>query len=52
MICNENEHSILGQFYFKNKLIEKEIRFVVIRGWEMEGEEIEGSQSCKLSVVR
>ena len=36
MLCNRNSHSVVGQLYFKdkhtNKLIEKEIRFVVTRG--------------------
>ena len=31
----------IGQLYFKNKLIEKEIRFVVIRGREWEKEKLE-----------
>lgn len=30
MLCNR--HGILGQLHFKNKLTEKEIRFVVTRG--------------------
>ena len=34
MLCNRNEHSVVGQLYFENKLIEKEIRFVVTRGRE------------------
>ena len=30
--CNRNQHSVVGQLYFKNKLIEKDIRFVITRG--------------------
>ena len=39
MLCNKNYHIAVGQLYFKNKqtnkLIEKEIRFVVTtgKGW-------------------
>ena len=32
MFCSRNEHSVVGQLYFRSKLIEKEIRFVVTRG--------------------
>ena len=36
MVCNKNYHIVAGQLYFKNKqtnkLIEKEIRFVVNTG--------------------
>ena len=36
MLCNKNYHIAVGQLYFKNKqtnkLIEKEIRFVVTTG--------------------
>ena len=35
MLCTRNEHSIVGQLILKkntNKLLEKEIRFVVMRG--------------------
>ena len=39
MLSNRNEHCVIGQLYFKkitnkqtNKLIEKDIRFVVTRG--------------------
>ena len=31
MLCARNYYSVIGQLYFKNKLIEKEIRFVVTR---------------------
>ena len=30
-VCNRNSHSVVGQLYFKNKLIEKEIRFIFFR---------------------
>ena len=32
MFCTRKSHCAVGPFYFKTKLIEKEIRFVVIRG--------------------
>ena len=44
MLCNRNLHS-LQKLYFKNKLLEQETRFVVIRGKEQEkGELDEGYQ--------
>ena len=32
MFCTRKQHCAVGHFYFKTKLVEKEIRFVVIRG--------------------
>ena len=32
MLCTKNAFSVVVQLYFNNKLIETEIRFVVIRG--------------------
>ena len=32
MLCTKNTFSVVVQLYFNNKLIETEIRFVVIRG--------------------
>ena len=55
MLCNRNSHSVVGQLYFKdkhtNKLIEKEIRFVVTRGrgWR-EGNWIKAGKGYKLAV--
>ena len=48
MLCNRNQHSVIDQLYFRNKLIEKEIRFVITRGqgWG-EGELDEGSQEVQ-----
>ena len=57
LLCNRNKHSIVGQTHFKNqqtnKLIEKEISFVVTRGegWK-EGVLDEGDQRYKLPIVR
>ena len=33
-VCKRNQHSVGGQLYFKNKLIRKEIYFVVARSKE------------------
>lgn len=32
MLCTRNYHSVVGQLFLKNKVIEKEIKFVVTRG--------------------
>ena len=55
MLYIRNLYSIVGQLFFKNKLIEKEVRFVVTRGGEWrKGVLNEGSQkaqpfSCKIN---
>lgn len=55
MLCDKILHSVEGKCYFKktNKLVDKEMRFVVTRGgrWE-EAEVDEGRQRYKLPVVR
>ena len=38
LFCVKGNNSIVGQVYFKNKFIEKKIRFVVTRGGEWGGE--------------
>ena len=38
MLRNRKQYSVVGQLDFKNKLTEKEIRFVVIRAGLGEGE--------------
>ena len=54
--CAPGSYSVAGQLYFKNKLIEKEIRFVATRGGRGggagEGELNKGSQRYKLPVIR
>ena len=37
MFCTRNWHNVVDQLYFKNKLIEKMIRFVITRGGEVVG---------------
>ena len=50
MLCNRNQQCVVGQLYLKNKLIEKEIRFVVTRGGWWEQEELdEGCQKVQTS---
>ena len=50
MLCTRSYHSVVGQLYFRNKLIEKEIIFVVTRGGDCgEGELEEGGQKVQTS---
>ena len=55
MLYTRNLYSVVGQLFFKNKLTEKEVRFVVTRGGEWrKGVLNEGSQkvqpfSCKIN---
>ena len=44
-VCNRNSHSVVGQLYFKNKLIEKEIRFIFFPGFP-------GSSEVKASACK
>ena len=39
MLYNRNYHSVVGKLFFKNKLIEKEMRFVLpgVGGWREGG---------------
>ena len=50
MLCTRNQHSVVGQLYLKNKLIEKEIKLVATRGrgWR-DGELNEGGQKVQTS---
>ena len=48
--CAPGSYSVAGQLYFKNKLIEKEVRFVVTRGGGWGEEELEeGGQKVQTS---
>lgn len=57
MLCTRNYHSAVDQLFLKNKVIEKEIKFVVIRGAGFgEGRLDKGSQkfhvfSCFLDIL-
>ena len=45
MLCARKYYSVVGQLYLKNKLIEKEIRFVVTRSGRWgQGDLDEGGQ--------
>ena len=49
MLYTRNLYSVIGQLFFKNKLTEKEVRFVVARGrdWR-KGILNEGSQKVQI----
>lgn len=57
MLCTRNDHSAADQLFLKNKVTEKEIKFVVIRGAGFgEGRLDKGSQkfhvfSCFLDIL-
>ena len=52
MLCNRNSHTVVGQLYFKNKLIEKEIRFVVYQKCEGRRNWLKLVKRYKLSIIR
>ena len=50
MLRNRGLHSVVGQLYFKNKFIRKEIRFVITRGWWGGEEKLdEGNKKVQVS---
>ena len=50
MFCTRKQHCAVGHFYFKTKLIEKEIRFEILKGraWQ-EGKLVESGQEVETS---
>ena len=53
MLYTRNLYSVIGQLFFKNKLTEKEVRFVVARGrdWR-KGILNEGSQKVQTFICK
>ena len=53
MLYTRNLQSVVGQLFFKNKLTEKEVRFVVTRGGEWrKGILNEGSQKVQTLICK